>query len=72
VDPLAHLLGQLSHRVVEILLEVCDAGIVFLENRKPYVLVILTQFSAETGRGVAVAEVSRDIYNTLAGSYLYE
>jgi beta-lactamase class A len=44
-----------------------DAGIVFLEGRKPYVLVILTQFSADTTRGTAVADVSRDIYNTLAG-----
>ena len=44
-----------------------DAGIVFLEDRKPYVLVILTQFGAEAARGTAVAEVSRDIYNTLAG-----
>ena len=44
-----------------------DAGIVLLEDRRPYVLVILTQFGAETGRGLAVAEVSRDIYNTLAG-----
>src|SRR4051795_4952280 len=45
-----------------------DAGIVYLEERKPYVLVILTQFDAENGRGTAVAEVSRDIFNTLAGS----
>ena len=45
-----------------------DAGIVYLDGRKPYVLVILTQFAAETGRGTAVAELSRDIYNTLAGS----
>ena len=44
-----------------------DAGIVFVEDRKPYVLVILTQFPAETGRGTAVADVSRDIYNTIAG-----
>jgi len=44
-----------------------DAGIVFLEDRKPYVLVILTQFPAEQGRGTAVADVSRDIFNTLAG-----
>jgi beta-lactamase class A len=44
-----------------------DAGIVFVEDRKPYVLVILTQFRAETGRGTAVADVSRDIYNTIAG-----
>jgi beta-lactamase class A len=43
-----------------------DAGIVFVEDRKPYVLVILTQFRAETGRGTAVADVSRDIYNTIA------
>jgi beta-lactamase class A len=44
-----------------------DAGIVFLEGRKPYVLVILTQFRADKARGTAVADVSRDIYNTLAG-----
>ncbi len=44
-----------------------DAGIVYVDGRKPYVLVILTQFEAETGRGTAVAEVSRDIFTTLAG-----
>ncbi|HVT05576.1 MAG TPA: serine hydrolase [Thermoanaerobaculia bacterium] len=44
-----------------------DAGIVYLENRKPYVLVILTAFDAQTGRSSAVAEVSRDIFSTLAG-----
>ena len=44
-----------------------DAGIVFLDGRKPYVLVILTQFPAEMTRGTAVADVSRDIFNTLAG-----
>ena len=43
----------------------------FLEGRKPYVLVILTQFAAETGRGTAVADVSRDIFNTIAGM-IYE
>jgi beta-lactamase class A len=48
-----------------------DAGIVYIEERAPYVLVILTQFAAEKGRGTAVAEVSRDIFNTLAGS-VYE
>ena len=44
-----------------------DAGIVYLEKRKPYVLVILTQFHSETPRSTAVAEVSRDIYECLAG-----
>ena len=48
-----------------------DAGIVFVEDRKPYVLVILTQFPAESVRGTAVADVSRDIYNTIAGM-MYE
>ncbi len=43
-----------------------DAGIVFVEGRKPYVLVILTQFPADAGRGTAVADVSRDIFNTIA------
>lgn len=44
-----------------------DAGIVYLERRKPYVLVILTQFASETGLTTAVADVSRDIYECLAG-----
>jgi beta-lactamase class A len=44
-----------------------DAGIVYLEGRKPYVLVILTQFRSETGAMTAVADVSRDIYECLAG-----
>ncbi len=59
--------ARVAHKTGNISTVHHDAGIVFLEGRKPYVLVILTQFSAEKGRGNAVAEVSRDIYNTLAG-----
>ena len=44
-----------------------DAGIVYLEGRRPYVLVILTQFPSEAGLTTAVADVSRDIYECLAG-----
>jgi beta-lactamase class A len=44
-----------------------DAGIVYLENRRPYALVVLTQFPSETPRGTAVAEVSKDVYECLAG-----
>jgi len=44
-----------------------DAGIVYLEGRQPYVLVILTQFDASPSRSTAVAEVSRDIFECLAG-----
>ena len=60
--------ARVAHKTGNISTVHHDAGIVFLDGRKPYVLVILTQFAAETGRGRAVAELSRDIYNTLAGS----
>ena len=60
--------ARVAHKTGNISTVHHDAGIVFLDSRKPYVLVILTQFPAETGRGTAVAELSRDIYNTLAGS----
>ena len=59
--------ARVAHKTGNISTVHHDAGIVFLDGRKPYVLVILTQFPAETGRGTAVADVSRDIYNTLAG-----
>ena len=60
--------ARVAHKTGNISTVHHDAGIVYLEGRKPYVLVILTQFAAETGRGPAVADVSRDIFNTLAGS----
>ncbi|HUP49915.1 MAG TPA: serine hydrolase [Thermoanaerobaculia bacterium] len=59
--------ARVAHKTGNISTVYHDAGIVYLEERKPYVLVILTQFSAEQGRGTAVAAVSRDIFNTLAG-----
>ncbi|PYQ31029.1 MAG: serine hydrolase [Acidobacteria bacterium] len=59
--------ARVAHKTGNISTVHHDAGIVYLEGRKPYVLVILTQFPAEQGRGTAVAEVSRDIFNTLAG-----
>ena len=43
-----------------------DAGIVYLEGRRPYVLVILTQFARENAGSPAVPELSRDIYEHLA------
>ena len=63
--------ARVAHKTGNISTVHHDAGIVYLDGRKPYVLVILTQFAAEQGRGTAVAEVSRDIFNTLAGS-VYE
>jgi beta-lactamase class A len=59
--------ARVAHKTGNISTVHHDAGIVYLEGRKPYVLVILTQFEAEQGRSTAVADVSRDIFNTLAG-----
>lgn len=58
--------ARVAHKTGNISTVHHDAGIVFLEGRKPYVLIILTQFSADKARGTAVADVSRDIYNTLS------
>lgn len=63
--------ARVAHKTGNISTVHHDAGIVYLDDRKPYVLVILTQFPAEQGRGTAVAEVSRDIFNALADS-VYE
>jgi beta-lactamase class A len=60
--------ARVAHKTGNISTVHHDAGIVYLEGRKPYVLVILTQFPAEHARGSAVADVSRDIFNTLAGN----
>lgn len=60
--------ARVAHKTGNISTVHHDAGIVYLDGRKPYVLVILTQFPAEAGRRTAVADVSRDIFNTLAGS----
>lgn len=59
--------ARVAHKTGNISTVHHDAGIVYLDGRKPYVLVVLTQFAAEQGRSTAVADVSRDIFNTLAG-----
>lgn len=42
-----------------------DAGIIYIGNRNPYYLVILTQFPSAVKRTAAVAEVSKDLFETL-------
>jgi beta-lactamase class A len=59
--------ARVAHKTGNISTVHHDAGIVYLEGRKPYVLVILTQFPMLTGSAAAVAEVSRDIYECLSG-----
>lgn len=62
--------ARVAHKTGNISTVHHDAGIVYLDERKPYILVVLTQFEAETGRSTAVADISRDIYAHLAGGGL--
>ncbi|HVR69878.1 MAG TPA: serine hydrolase [Vicinamibacteria bacterium] len=59
--------ARVAHKTGNISTVDHDAGIVYLAGRNPYVVVILTQFPTDAGRGPAVAEVSRDIFRCLAG-----
>lgn len=59
--------ARVAHKTGNISTVDHDAGIVYLARRNPYVVVILTQFPTEAGRGPAVAEVSKDIFRVLAG-----
>ena len=42
-----------------------DAGVIYIGNRRPYFLVVLTQFPADVGRTSAVADVSQSIFESL-------
>jgi beta-lactamase class A len=59
--------ARVAHKTGNISTVDHDAGIVYLASRNPYVVVILTQFATEAGRGPAVAAVSKDIFRCLAG-----
>jgi beta-lactamase class A len=59
--------ARVAHKTGNISTVHHDAGIIYLEGRKPYVLVILTQFDAVPTRSTAVAEVSRDVFECVAG-----
>jgi beta-lactamase class A len=60
-------LAQVAHKTGNISTVHHDAGIVYIGKRRPYFLVVLTQFASQTGRGSAVADVSRGIHDSLAG-----
>ncbi len=55
--------ARVAHKTGEISTVAHDAGIVFLPDREPYVLVVLTEWSAETaGRKDTIATISRLVY----------
>jgi beta-lactamase class A len=57
--------AQVAHKTGNISTVHHDAGIVYIGKRRPLFLVVLTQFAETRGRSTAVAEVSRDIFDTL-------
>ncbi|HEY3119331.1 MAG TPA: serine hydrolase [Vicinamibacteria bacterium] len=57
--------AQVAHKTGNISTVHHDAGIVFIGERRPYGIVILTQFPSKVGRTTAVADLSRGIFQTL-------
>jgi beta-lactamase class A len=58
--------AKVAHKTGNISTVHHDAGIVFMDDRKPYALVVLTRFAPQVGRGKAVAEISREVHSALA------
>ncbi|MEA2764483.1 MAG: beta-lactamase class [Gemmatimonadaceae bacterium] len=58
--------ARVAHKTGEISTIAHDAGVVYLPKRKPYVLVILTEWAPEgTGRSRTIAAISHTIYEFL-------
>ena len=58
--------ARVAHKTGEISTVAHDAGVVYLPKRKPYVLVILTEWDpAVTGRSRTIAAISHTIYEYL-------
>ena len=60
---------RVAHKTGEISTVAHDAGIVYLKKRKPYVIVILTEWDVDaSGRSKAIAEISHCVYEALTGN----
>jgi beta-lactamase class A len=61
--------ASVAHKTGEISTACHDAGIVYLPEREPYILVVLTEVAAETnGRREAVAKISEAVFQCLTGT----
>src|SRR6476659_432579 len=64
---------RVAHKTGEISTVAHDAGVIYLPKRKPYVLVILTEWEASaTGRSRTIASISHLVYEFLTQSPLDE
>lgn len=58
--------ASVAHKTGEISTACHDAGIVYLPEREPYILVVLTEVAAESnGRREAIAKISAVVFQTL-------
>jgi beta-lactamase class A len=58
--------ASVAHKTGEISTVCHDAGIVYLPEREPYILVVLTEVTAESnGRREAIAKISGAVFQTL-------
>ncbi len=61
--------ASVAHKTGEISTACHDAGIVYLPEREPYILAILTEVAAETnGRRETVAKISEAVFRTVTGT----
>jgi beta-lactamase class A len=60
--------ARVAHKTGEMSTAAHDGGVVYLEGRKPYVVVILTEWEPETdGRRKLIARISRAVYRHVTG-----
>src|SRR5256714_2385657 len=58
-----------AHKTGEISTACHDAGIIYLPEREPYILVVLTEVPADTnGRRETIAKISEIVFQTLTGT----
>jgi beta-lactamase class A len=61
--------ASVAHKTGEISTACHDAGIIYLPEREPYILVVLTEVAPErNGRREAVAKISEAVFRCLTGS----
>ena len=61
--------ASVAHKTGEISTACHDAGIVYLPERDPYILVVMTEVAPETnGRREAIAKISEVVFQTLTGA----
>jgi beta-lactamase class A len=60
--------ASVAHKTGEISTACHDAGIVYLPEREPYILVVLTEVAAAAnGRRETIAKISETVFKSLTG-----